>query len=49
MEWDGKVSLVLAAFAVLIGAVGAPTVKAQGQKPNMCSTWNNNFQCRCAP
>ena len=35
MEWDGKVSLVLAAFAVLIGAVGAPTVKAQGQKPNI--------------
>jgi len=35
MKWDGKISLALATVAALFGAVGAPTAKAQGKKPNI--------------
>jgi arylsulfatase A-like enzyme len=35
MKWDGKISLALATVAALFVAVGAPTAKAQGQRPNI--------------
>jgi hypothetical protein len=35
MKWDGKISLALATVAVLFSTVGAPSAKAQGQKPSV--------------
>ena len=35
MKWNGKANLALATVAALFGAVGAPTAKAQAQKPNI--------------
>jgi arylsulfatase A-like enzyme len=35
MKWDGKIAVTLAAVATLFSSAGAPTAKAQGQKPNV--------------
>ena len=35
MKWNGRTCLALATVAALFGALGAPTARAQGKKPNI--------------
>ena len=43
MKWNGKISLALATAAALFGVVGAPTAKAQAQKPNVIFILGDNI------